>query len=497
VGALALVALLCALFAAGASAKKVKEVEIVTQGAFPSEIPSNVHYFHKIQEAVEATKKGAWVLIEPGTYSEEVKVNGKAHSEIWIRGMDRNTVIIDGKHEPCTARGRASCPEGANGIEIVKTSDVTVENLTVRNFDQEPGGPGGNQIWWNGAAEGHSGQEKPGKIGATGWWGRYLTAYDDGLYGTYGIFTNDEMEGEWENIYASGFNDSGMYLGACQECEARITHATMEYSALGYSGSNSGGSLEISNSTFRHNATGVAPNAENPGDPPPVQDGECNRPKKPATVKGVVVLPEIPNTEIKHCTRIVKNLITENDNMNVPGVGSAAGAPFGAGVELPGDYADAVEENTITKNGSDGVLAFEYPNPFPPVPKVTIFFQNSGNRVANNTFSHNGTLGHSPKFEGGVAFEGGLFGSEKSLNNCISGNTFNGGDTTFPEEIETTWGCQNKNTPNPGGGSEFIEYLLYLQGVSEAKTPEAQEAPPAQPTMANPCREVPKNPVCP
>ena len=130
----------------------------------------------------------------------------------------------------------------------------------------------GNEIWWNGGAE-------SGKIGAHGWYGSYLTAYDTGLHGGYGIFTNNEVEGSWENIYASGFNDSGMYLGACQECKARITEATMEDNALGYSGSNSGGSLAIEDSLFRHNSDGIVPNSENPGDGPPPQDGECNRPE--------------------------------------------------------------------------------------------------------------------------------------------------------------------------------------------------------------------------
>src|SRR5271169_4175724 len=47
--ALGLVAGLMAALATGASAKKLDEVEIITQGSFPeaSEIPSNVHYFHK------------------------------------------------------------------------------------------------------------------------------------------------------------------------------------------------------------------------------------------------------------------------------------------------------------------------------------------------------------------------------------------------------------------------------------------------------------------
>ena len=149
----ALAAALAAMLAVSASAAMKTQIEIVTQGAFPSEIPNNVHYFHKIQEGVEATKKGSWVLIEPGIYNEEVKVKGKKHEGIHIRGMDRNTVILDGT-------GLAN-PKGSNGIEIGETqgnkaelvNNVWVENLTARNFEQEPGGSGGNEFWWSGGDE--------------------------------------------------------------------------------------------------------------------------------------------------------------------------------------------------------------------------------------------------------------------------------------------------------------------------------------------------------
>ena len=52
------------------------------------------------------------------------------------------------------------------------------------------------------------------------------------------------------------------------------------------------------------------------------------------------------------------------------------------GVELPGDYADLVESNTITNNANNGVLGFEYPNPFTAGIKDTIFFQLAGNKIA-------------------------------------------------------------------------------------------------------------------
>jgi len=466
--------------ATGAAAFMPGQVEIVTQGAFPTEVPSNTHYFHKIQEAVNVTKKGAWVLIEPGVYEEEVKVT-KEHSGIWIRGMNRNTVVLNGEHitpNPTT---------GANGIEIIKASNVSVENLTVANFNRpELNGPGGNEIWWNGGADSK-------KIGSHGWWGRYLTAYDTGLNGGYGIFTNNEIEGGWENIYASGFNDSGIYLGACKECQADITNATMENNALGYSGSNSGGSLWIENSIFRHNTTGIAPNSENPGDGPPPQNGECNQLNKPEPKHK---LPKIETTEIARCTIFRHNLITENNNLAVPANNSAKAAPWGAGIELPGTYGDLVEENTITDNPNNGVLAFEYPNPYPPQ-SDTIDFQLSGNKIADNTFSGNGYKGGA--FAGDVAMEGGIFGTAQSVNNCLTGNSF--ADATYPASIEGEWGCQNKTTPNAGGGFPFLEYLLTLQGESENRESlvevKGQPAPPSQPTMPNPCSEVPRNPLCP
>jgi hypothetical protein len=468
------VALVAAAFGATAAAASAHiEVEIVKQGEPPAEVPNKVHYFKTIQAAVNATAHQDWVLIEPGVYDEEVKITS-AHSGIYIRGMNRNTVILDGQHKPL--------PGGSNGIEVFKANNVWIENLTVRNFDRATSnGPNGNEIWWNGGAGSN-------KIGAHGWYGKYLTAYDDGLNGGYGIFTGNESTGEWENIYASGFNDSGMYLGACPECKARISKATMENNALGYSGSNSGGNLIIEKSVFSHNTDGIAPNSENPGDGPPPQNGAC------PTIERKRPLPKpFTSTEIPRCTIFRNNVVEENNNINAPDNSSSGAAPWGAGIELPGTYADLVEGNIIKNNPTDGVLGFEYPNPFPPGPE-TIYFQFAGNKISNNTFAGNGYAGG--KFAGDVAMSGGLFGTKTSTMNCLSGNSF--ADAVYPEKIEKTWGCQHKTTPNPELGEAGIIYLLELQAVSESRTPTAQPVPPAQPTMPNPCERVPvKNALCP
>ena len=471
----------------GAANALAARVNIVSQAPTqPWRIPPNTAYFTTIQAAVNAASSGDWVLIEPGTYDEEVKVSA-AHAGIWIRGMNRNTVVIDGNHEGCK---HSPCPEGANGIEVVKANDVWIENLTVANFDRETlNGAGGNEIWWNGGAS-------SGKIGAHGWYGRYLTAYDTGFNGGYGIFTGNETDGLWEKIYASGFNDSGMYIGACQECRARVSEAVMENNALGYSGSNAGGSLVIEKSKFVHNTDGIAPNSENPGDPPPPQDGECDR----LNVEHPNPTPRIYTTRIKRCTVIRDDVISENNNLTVPANSSAAAAPWGVGVELPGVYADLIEGNTIERDPSDGVLGFEYPNPFPPGPE-TIYFQLAGNEIAGNRFVGNGYGGG--RFAGDVMLEGGLFGTRTSTNNCLTGNTF--GDPVYPSDIESTWGCQHATTPNPNTGYEhplqLLTYLLYLQYVSEHRGEFAdvkgQPAPPPQETMPDACAGVPRNPLCP
>ncbi|MFZ2050444.1 MAG: hypothetical protein WAU69_05870 [Solirubrobacteraceae bacterium] len=486
IAAVAIAVLASAAMPAAAGAwkggKTAAAVNIVSLGKAPWRAAANTHYFKTIQAAVNASKWGDWVLIEPGTYYESVKVSA-AQSGIWIRGINRNTVIIDGQHKV------------ANGIEIDQANDVWVENLTVRNFDFGPGCPDeecGNEIWWNGGSG-------SGKIGAHGWYGSYLTAYDTGLYGGYGIFTDNEVEGSWKDIYASGFADSGIYIGACQECDARVSGATMEDNALGYSGSNAGGRLVLERSIYRHNLVGIAPNSENPGDPPPPQDGECGRPN----IEHPDPTPIITTTRIPRCTVIAGNLIAENDNLTVPVNGSTGIAPWGAGVELPGDYADLVAGNVIAGNPTDGVLGFEYPNPFTPENgfEGTIFFQLAGNKIAHNLFLHNGSRGGA--FTGDVTLLGGfsdIFGypESHSENNCVSGNRLT--DATFPADIEDTWGCQNKSTPNPGGGLPAVEYLVGLQleadAIREATPPVGQPAPPPQPTMPDPCRGVPRNPLC-
>jgi hypothetical protein len=442
------------VLAAAASGAANASVLIVTR--------AHVSYPHYglIQSAVSAARRNDWILIAPGVYTGPVRITTPG---LHLRGLNRNKVILDGQHRV------------GNGIEIRGADDVWVENLTVRNFDRRRRDDfaNGNEIWWNGAL--HRGQ-----IGISGWWGQYLTTYDTGLLGGYGLYTGSAVDGWYKHVYGSGFNDAGLYIGACRDCHALVQDAISERNGLGYSGSNAGGHLVIEDSTFRNNSVGVAPNSDSGGDPPPPQDGACNSGSNRSKT------PRISSTEVRRCTIIRDNVIANNGNLSAPADADVLAAPWGVGVELPGVYGDLVEHNTITGNPNFGVLGFEYPNPFPPTRK-TVFFQLSGNRISENKFHVNG------KRSGGadIGLAGGLFGAKRSVNNCLSGNVFS---TSIPADIQTTWGCQHANTPNPG--SALLAELLALQSESSHRTSVPQPAPGPQPTMPHPCRAVPRNPLC-
>lgn len=416
-------------------------------------------HFTTIQRAVNAARSGDWIVIDRGVYPESVLIR---KSNLHLRGLDRNRVIVDGRHR-----------KGVNGIEILKANNVWVENVTVRNFDRNKrDGQNGNQIWWNGG-------DGSGRIGARGWYGQYLTTYDTGLIGGYGLFASNSVNGFLRHVYASGFNDSGLYIGACRDCNALVDDALIERNGLGYSGTNSGGRITVRNSIFRNNSNGVGPNSLNNDDKPPPQDGACNSGSNRSPT------PTFSSTNIARCTVFRNNLIENNGNLTAPANATILSVPWGNGAILIGTYADLVQNNTIRGNPNFGLLGFENPDPFPPTAQ-TVYFQLAGNKVANNRFSNNGTRPNGADI--GIADLGGLFGpANGSVNNCFTGNVFT---RSNPANIEGTWGCQNATTPVPGSG--LLGTILTLQSESQARHSVPQPAPPRQKTMPRPCGGVPR-----
>jgi hypothetical protein len=484
--------------------------------------------YSSIQAAVNAARPGDWILIAPGDYKTSSSHAPKGAKNapagilittprIHLRGMSRNKVIIDATKPGsavCSARKPAQNlgpslgkgPLGLNGIMVWKANDVWVQNLTACNFLGGRGGDGdtGNEIWWNGG-------DGSGKIGGWGFYGSYLTATSTFFSGEktaaeYGIFSSNWSRGTWDQLYASNFNDSGFYIGACQQvCDQTMNHAWGEFNALGYSGSNSGGWLLIENSRFDNNEDGFDTNSQN-GDNPPPQNGAC-----PAGVKP-------PVAGAGSCWVLYHNLFDHNNNPNAPAAGSAAQGPVGTGMTLSGGRNDTVLDNTFEDNGAWGQLMLPYPDSGPPctggvvgwIGPGSCLFDESGDALIDNTFINDGYFGNPTNGDYG------LTNFEPGPTDCFSGNVQPGGApaTSTPANLEQTDPTCNGQTVAPSqtaAGQLTTEVLCDTQVSLSPGSP-----PPCQPTdhyprlskvvihklpktlksMPNPCAGVPANPWC-
>jgi hypothetical protein len=496
--------------------------------------------YSTIQSAVDAARPGDWILVGPGDYHEtadqqstpsavEQKEGGVAGvlittPDIYLRGMNRNTVIVDGDKagapEACdpdaawqnfgiTTSGAApyggssttsvNKPYGRNGIVVFKASGVSIENLTACNF-LTGSGDAGNEIWWNGG-------DGTGKVGLHGYTGAYLTATStyyggEGTAAGYGIFSsNSSGPSSWNQLYASNFNDSGMYVGACQQvCNVTIDNAWMEYNALGYSGTNSGGAVVIENSQFDNNEDGADTNTQIDGDPPAPQNGDCPD-------NGIS-----PITHTHSCWVFIHNYVHNNNNPNSPAAGSAAAGPYGTGMTVSGARNVTVMDNRFVDNGAWGTLFVPYPDSGKPVNGQTCAgtggVQNSalgciydpeGDALLDNTYVHDGYFGNPSNSDfGQIAFSAG------QPQNCFAGNTDpQGSAPPNLEQIQPTCGAITKKS-NTGGA--LLNQVLCDTGFGgcpagahypKPSTIIMKPLPSDLPTMPNPCAGVPTNAWCP
>jgi plastocyanin len=243
--------------------------------------------FNTIQEAVDSALEGDLVLINPGVYNESVTITT---DYLTIRGTDRNSVIVDGEFMR------------ENGIQIYDTDGVSVENLSVRNFSL-------NGVYWN---------------GSKGFKGSYLTVYNNGDYGVYAF---DSTDGVFDNIYASGHPDSGIYIGQCYPCNSLIYDNVVEGNALGYSGTNAGGHLYLYRNIWRDNMSGIVPNT---------LDSELNPPGRETT--------------------IISNLVVDNNNYDAP-TNRFGLVARGMGIVVPGRVGDIIEKNIVINHDKYGIVA--------------------------------------------------------------------------------------------------------------------------------------------
>jgi hypothetical protein len=481
--------------------------------------------YTSIQAAVNAAAPGDWILVGPGDYHEDADETGPYgnpndgamggvfidKANITLRGMNRNTVIVDG-----TKAGSPACssaPEdqnfgrvvagkavGRNGILVWKADNVSIENLTVCNYLSGTG-DSGNEIWWNGG-------DNSGTIGETGYWGSYLTGTSTYFGGeataaAYGIFaSNSAGPATWNELYASNMNDSGSYVGACRQlCDVTLDHLWMENNALGYSGTNSGGTVIIENSQFDENQDGLDTNTQIIGDPPAPQDGRC---PNGATS---------PVTHTTSCWVVIHNYFHDNNNNMAPAAGTAAAGPIGTGMTLSGARFDTVMDNTFVDNGAWGMLMVPYAQSGTPSAHQTCagigghefapfgcVMDPEGDALIDNTFRNDGYFHNPSNSDFGQIT---LFGGEPQ--NCFAGNHAPQGSS--PANLEATQPtCGAITKSNNTGGALFAQVLCdtgFGACTSSMHYPKVtgkvimKPLPSGLPTMPNPCAGVPANPWCP
>jgi hypothetical protein len=485
--------------------------------------------YKTIQSAVDAAKSGDWVLVAPGDYHEQYdhSVPAGEHQlgavyvttpNLHLRGMDRNTVVVDGTKPGAPQCSTAETDQdwgqtdasgklvGRNGIEVWKAIGTSIDNLTACNFMRDasqPGtGEGGNQIWWNGGdGSGVVGMGSYNGSYITGW-SSFASAHGDGGYGIF--VSNSNGPGVIVHSYASNMSDAGYYVGACNDCNATIDDAHAQYNALGYSGTNAGGHLIAKNSEWDHNKTGFSTNSQNNDDAPSPQDGTC-----PNNGSGP--------TGTHSCWIFENNYVHDNNNPNVPAQGSAELGPPGNGLVIGGGRNDTVSHNRFESNGSWAVLTVPFPDTASPppvahcvggdpngIPSVGLkgcYYGDWGNEVVGNSFKNNGGFGNPTNGDIGTIAD------EHDPGNCFHDNTNPGGVTTSPANLQVTNGtCGVANA----GASVTSELTTQVVCAAEAFGPcpatPGQAYPrqtklnlpglSTQPTMPNPCAGVPNNPWC-
>ena len=310
--------------------------------------------FTKIQDAVDAAIEGDLILIENGVYNESVTVTT---SYLTIRGVDRNKVIIDGEFMR------------ENGIQIYDTDGVSVENLSVRNFSL-------NGVYWN---------------TSKGFKGSYLTVYNNGDYGVYAFNSTD---GIFDNIYASGHPDSGIYIGQCYPCNSLIYDNVIEGNALGYSGTNAGGHLYLYNNIWRDNMSGIVPNT---------LDSELNPPGRETTIIG--------------------NLVIDNNNYEAP-TNRFGLVAKGMGIVAPGRVGDIIEKNIVVNHDRYGIVAS-------PMLDANLYFSQHV-QIKDNVVLDSGYTD--------LALAG-----PWGPGNCFEGNVY---QTSTPPLLEQVHKCSDINSSN-------------------------------------------------
>jgi hypothetical protein len=363
-----------------------------------------------IQKGIDLAKPGDMVLVDAGVYEESVVIRTP---QVTLRGVDRNTVILDGGDEL------------ENGV-TASADGVSVENLTARRYAV-------NGVVFTKKYEDDADKQSPEEIVVKNYRASFITAYNNGLYGIYAFYARG---GVIEHSYVSGHPDGGIYIGQCKPCDVTVNDVIGERNAQGFLGTNASGGVRVLNSTWRDNSVGVLVQSENI---------EQLAPQEGATISGNLV--ENNNGEKAPTYKSSSVGIAIGGGRNNVVTGNVVRGHTSAGIAVTPilEYQperNVVTDNVLRANGTDLVLT-----PAGPPSNTTATWSSAGNCFINNVYSSSfpADLETVLPCAGGVSATKELPVDAFALQGAVSGVDYRN-VTTPPADLAT---MPDPQTPSP------------------------------------------------
>ena len=271
-----------------------------------------------IQAAVDAASPGDTILVEPGTYNEPGVACPANPAETCAVAITKDGITLIG-----LTRGQQRVvlanPGGQDvGIQVAKTGDPAclndptqrIQGSLIQGFTVSGFGVDGVEV-----------------ICADNWQVTGVRAVGDGQYG---IFPLRSEQGRVDLSFASGANDTGIYVG--QSHDVRIDHNIVVGNVSGFEIENSS-AVRLDDNEATGNTAGILS----------------------FTLPFLAVTSNTGN-------RIDHNLVLANNKANTctnPGDDVCA-VPPGTGISLIGTKANQVDHNQVSGNNSFGILVANF-----------------------------------------------------------------------------------------------------------------------------------------
>jgi parallel beta-helix repeat protein len=351
-----------------------------------------VHQGQSIQRAVSRAHSGDRIFILPGVYHERgtrCPTEPSQQCAVVVRKDDISLIGRAKKNRPVVIE---KARDQYQGVAVARTGDANC----LANPSQRIDGSLITNINVNGF--GHDGVFL---FCVDNWRVTNVSTEDNE---EYGIFPSHVGAGRVDNSFASGSNDTGLYIGQSHDVEIDHNLATGNVSGI-----------EIENSTAV-----TAHDNESTGN------------------TGGILSFTLPGLDVKsnHDNDVGNNNVHDNNKPNtcVDPSDSVCAVPRGTGILLDAADTNTVHDNTVTGNNSFGIavanLCTGNPSACNPPPSDIDIFPD-GNHIVSNVATGNGT---NPDPNVPSIFATDLAWDFTGTGNCWSGNT-NG--TQFPPTLPT------------------------------------------------------------